>query len=181
MSDGSREALTVLGLLPVWRLRQEFVPRDAPRDAPDRETRGDVADTSATALVASMAEVRFLVMASSTQTQGLWRQILMASRGLSGLHSAMSQATVFSAVQRDRLQSVLQDAPAGTQFILLADVDLSGPLEAMVAASSHSSVVVRLTALEQLLLEPQQKRRLWAQLVSLHRERMVPAKGTADQ
>ena len=179
MSDGSREALTVLGLLPVWRLRQEFAPRDAPRNAPDRETRGDVADTSATPLVASMAEVRFLVMATSTQTQALWRQILMASRGLSGLHSAMSQATVFSAVQRDRLQSVLQDAPAGTQFILLADVDLSDPFEAMVAASPHGAVV-RLPALDRLLLNPTEKRAFWAQLVLLHRERLAFGEGAAD-
>lgn len=173
MSDGSREALTVLGLLPVWRLRQEFVSRGTP----DRETPTASFGTSGTV---SMAEVRFVVMASSPQTQTLWKQILMASRGLAGLHSAMSQATVFSSVQRDRLQSVLRDAPAQTRFILLADLEMSDAFEALVAASSHGTVS-RLTALDRLLREPQEKRQLWAQLVSLHREQIAPNEGAADQ
>lgn len=173
MSDGSREALTVLGLLPVWRLRQEF----ATRRPSDREASVAPLGTAATA---SIAEVRFVVVASSPKTQILWKQMLMASRGLSGLHSAMSQAVVFSAVQRDRLQSVLHDAPAQTRFILLADADLSEPFEALVAASSGGSVV-RLNALDRLLLEPHEKRQLWAQLVSLHRERVTLAQVLVDQ
>ncbi len=173
MSDGSREALTVLGLLPVWRLRQEFVSRGVP----DRETPMAPLGASATA---SIAEFRFVVMASSPETQTLWKQILMASRGLSGLHSAMSQATVLASVQRDRLQSVFSDAPAQTRFILLADTDVSDPFEALVAASTHGAVI-RLVGLDRLLQGPHEKRQLWAQLVSLHREWLASAEGFADQ
>lgn len=172
MSDGSRDALAVLGLLPVWRLRPEF----APAHVPDHETPVDPVSASETL---PTAEVRFVVMASGPQTQALWKQILVASRGLSGLHAAMLQATIFSTVQRDRLQSVLRDAPAAARFILLADVDLSDPFEALVAASSHGAVV-RLPALDRLLLNPNEKRELWAQLVLLHRERLALAEGAAD-
>ncbi len=172
MSDGSRDALTVLGLLPVWRLRPEF----APAQTPDHDAPVDLVSTNE---VLPTAEVRFVVMASGPQTQALWKQILMASRGLSGLHAAMLQATIFSTVQRDRLQSVLRDAPTGTRFILLADVDLSDPFAAMVAASPHGAVV-RLPALDRLLLNPTEKRAFWAQLVLLHRERLAFGEGAAD-
>jgi hypothetical protein len=161
MSDRSRDAMTVLGLLPAWRLRQEF----APSAAPDHD--GEVAAGSAT-LSASIGAVRFVVMASTPQTQTLWKQILMTSRGLSGLHEAMSQAAVFSSVQRDRLQSVLHEAPSGARFILLADISLADPFEELVSASSHGSVL-RLTGLDRFVSEPLKKRDLWAQLVSLHR------------
>jgi hypothetical protein len=107
-------------------------------------------------------------MASTPQTQTLWKQILMTSRGLSGLHEAMSQAAVFSSVQRDRLQSVLHEAPSGARFILLADISLADPFEELVSASSHGSVL-RLTGLDRFVSEPLKKRDLWAQLVSLHR------------
>ncbi len=161
MSDGSREALAVLGLLPVWKLRQEFQSDLLPQ-AQEHEQAKEQTELS------ERVAVRFIVIATSPQTQTLWRQILSAARGLSFLHEAISQAVVLAVAQRDRLQSILHESPAGTCFYLVGEPDLSTEFAALAAGSARWAVSP-LPSLSRLMENAAEKRRFWAQLAALNR------------
>ena len=157
MSDGSREALAVLGLLPVWRLRPAFQPA-VPAAAQGAEGSAP----------SQPEQFRFVVMAASQQTQTLWRQIVLATRGMSPLHQILSEAEILTMAQRDQLQTLLHSSPSGTSFYCVADVDLADDFVAL-AGEAPQWVVSPIGSLSQLIEGAEQKRQFWAQLVALNR------------
>ncbi len=162
MSDGSRESLTVLGLLPVWKLRPSFQSHSVPETKKDEQLGHDAEPQARGA-------VRFVVIASTPAAQTLWQQIVFAARGLSFLHESMSQAVVLTAAQRDRLQSIVQDAPVGTRFGVVGEADLAKELTALVAGSLGHAVLA-LPPLTRLIDGAAAKRECWGQLVALNRD-----------
>ncbi len=161
MSDGSRESLTVLGLLPVWKLRPSFQPESA-REAKQDEQGGQQGGPQA------HGAVSFVVIATTPKAQILWQQIVLAARGLTFLHAAMSEAVVLTIAQRDRLQSIVHDSPSGTCFSILGEPELAKDFKALIAESSGHSVLT-LPPLWRLLEGPAAKRECWVRLVALNR------------
>ncbi len=162
MPDGSRESLTVLGLLPVWKLRSSFQSNSA-RETKKHEQLGQEGEPQA------RGAVRFIVIASTPAAKALWQQIVSAARGLSFLHESISQAIVLTATQRDRLQSIVQDAPVGTRFGVVGEADLATEFTALVARSSGQAVIA-LPSLTRLIDGATAKRECWGQLVALNRD-----------
>lgn len=159
MSDGSRDALAVLGLLPVWRLRAAFQPAAV-----------SALEESAELPAQSQPEqFRFIVVAASQQTQTLWRQIVLATRGMSPLHQILSDAVMLTMVQRDQLQTLLHTSRSGTCFYCVADVDLADDFAALAVGAPQWSVSP-IGSLAQLIEGAKQKRQFWAQLVALNRK-----------